>query len=114
MSRETGCVSVCQEAKSGSTQNRTGVLRTKTSYAAPTPWNHITLKEERGYILVVELVFMGVSSVFMCGRGGEDVWNSFREGCVCQKVKHVSVKNMASGGGENAGKNAGRKRVILA
>ena len=25
--------------KNGSTQNRTGVLRTRISYAAPTPWN---------------------------------------------------------------------------
>ena len=28
-----------QGEKSGSTQNRTGVLRTRISYAAPTPWN---------------------------------------------------------------------------
>ena len=28
-----------QRHKNGPTQNRTGVLRTKISYAAPTPWN---------------------------------------------------------------------------
>ena len=29
-----------EREKNGSTQNRTGVLRTRISYAAPTPWNH--------------------------------------------------------------------------
>ena len=28
-----------ESEKNGSTQNRTGVLRTRISYAAPTPWN---------------------------------------------------------------------------
>ncbi len=32
------------KSKNGSTQNRTGVLRTKISYAAPTPWNHLYIK----------------------------------------------------------------------
>ena len=63
--------------KSGSTQNRTGVLRTKTSYAAPTPWNHIPLKGERDYILVVVHVFMGVSWGIMCVSVGKDVCVSF-------------------------------------
>ena len=37
----------CEE-KSGSTQNRTGVLRTRISYAAPTPWNRSGVLARKG------------------------------------------------------------------
>ena len=39
-----------KKVKNGSTQNRTGVLRTKILYAAPTPWNLTEHKTEKSMI----------------------------------------------------------------
>ena len=43
-----------KKAKNGSTQNRTGVLRTKILYAAPTPWNLSKDKGDRKKIMEIK------------------------------------------------------------